>query len=138
MTDVEKLVQQWLAQSALAATSLTRTDGGVNVFRAMPNKAPLPSIVLSRVGGAPPARVTLPQDNARISFACWAASRDEAAGLAAQLVDELGALGETGGWGPTVTGHLSAAEVLSLVWVPDPASDTPRYVVDAIVTAITG
>lgn len=135
-SDVETLVQRWL-KTTTVAPHLTRTDGGINIFKAMPKAAPLPSMVLTRVGGAPARRSDLGEDVARISCECWAASRDVAASVAMSLVAELETLAPAGGFvdGPA---RLAAAETLSWLWLPDPASDTPRYVVDALVTAVTG
>lgn len=136
-SDVETLVQRWLKGKDLAVMHLTRPDGGINIFKAMPKASPLPSIVLTRVGGAPARRSDLPEDVARISFDCWAASRDVAVDMSMRLVDELESLAPLGGFadGP---GRLVAAETVSWIWLPDPTSDTPRYVVDALVTAFTG
>lgn len=133
--DVEGLVQRWLQGTALAA-DLTRPGGGVNIFKAMPKAAPLPSIVLSRVGGAPARGSDVPEDIARISFDCWAASRGQANAISLGLVFLLEELAPTGGY---VEGgsRLAVAETVSWLWLPDPASDTPRYVVDALITAVT-
>jgi hypothetical protein len=134
--DLESLVQNWLKLTDLALL-LTRPDGGVNVFKAMPNKAPLPAIVLSRVGGAPLRHKDVPEDVGRISFDCWGQSRDDAIEISMTLVAELENLAYLGGF---VDGNarLCAAETLSWLWLPDRASDNPRYVVDANMTAITG
>ena len=134
--DVESLTQSWLKTSDLAAV-LTRTDGGISVFKGAPNKMPLPSIVLSRVGGAPAAGKDVPEDIARISFDCWAKTRDDAIQVSLALVGELESLALTGGYsgGGSI---LAVAETVSWIWLPDKNSDTPRYVVDALITAITG
>lgn len=136
-TDVETLVQRWLKASALAAVYLTRPDGGISIYKAMPKASPLPSIVLTRVGGAPAPHSDVGEDVARISFDCWAASREVAVDLAMILAGELEMLAPMGGYVDGLS-RLAVAEVVSWIWLPDPASDTSRYVVDALVTAITG
>lgn len=135
--DVEGLVQRWLLGTTLAAT-LTRPDGGVSIFRAMPKSSPLPSIVLSRVGGAPARGSDVPADVARISFDCWAASRAVAVALSMDLVFLLEELGPVADGYVEGDARLAVAETVSWLWMPGPDSDTPRYVVDALITAITG
>lgn len=136
-TDVETLTVTWLKTRGLATMYLTRTDGGINVFKAMPKASPLPSIVLSRVGGGPRRRSDVPEDVARISFNCWAATRDAAVDISLMLVDDLETLGPFGGFTDGAS-RLVAAETVSWIWLPDPEGDTPRYVVDALVSAVTG
>lgn len=134
--NLESLVQDWLKGSDLGVM-LTRIDGGISVFQAMPNKAPLPSLVLSRVGGAPSARSDFPQDVGRVSFDCWGNSRGEAYDVSRILMDLIEDLAPTGGY-TSGHGRLMAAESVSWIWLADKASDTPRYVVDALFTAFTG
>lgn len=133
--DVENIVKAWANTTPLVA-ELTRTGGGVSIFLAMPIGAPLPALILSRVGGAPAPRKDLPEDRARISFTCWAASRAQAFRIARILVEELESLSRTGGWtsGNTL---LAAAVTLTVRWLPDPDSDTPRYIVDALITTVS-
>ena len=132
--DAETLVQQWLLTTTLAGLTL-RPDGGSSIFKAMPPGAPLPSIVLSRVGGGPAERVDMPQDVARMSFDCWGASRADAINLATALAWHLETLAPNGGY-TDGTARLAVAETIAIVWLADKASDTPRYVVDALVTVI--
>lgn len=135
-TNTEALVIEWLKVTEDVASLVTRPDGAVSIFRAMPKAAPLPSIVLSRVGGAPERGSDVPTDVARISFDCWAASRDYAIEVSLSLVSVLEDLAPTGGY-LSGSSRLMVAETLSWVWLPDPVADTPRYVVDALITAVT-
>jgi hypothetical protein len=133
--DIETLVQNWLGYTSVAAL-VRRTDGGLNIYQAMPNSSPLPAVVLSRVGGAPSRRSNVPTDTARISFDCWAATRAEAREIAAAVVAESQNLSEYGGFTlpPNI---LYVGEVTTFLWLPDRNSDTARYVVDVLFTAIT-
>lgn len=134
--DVETLIQTWLKTTYLVPL-LTRPGGGINIFKAMPTGAPLPSVVLSRVGGAPARGVDMPEDVARISFDCWAQNREQAVGLSLTLVSVLEELAPSGGY-TDGSGRLAVAETVSWVWLADKSSDTPRYIVDALITAIPG
>jgi hypothetical protein len=88
------------------------------------------------VGGAPRRRKDLPEDMPRVSFDCWGNSRAEAAGIAEALIGEIESLGPAGGYVHDGL-HLYAAEVATWLWLPDPNTDTPRYVVDALFTTVT-
>lgn len=134
--DAETLVQDWLKSTTVAAL-VTRTGGGVNIFQAMPNASPIPSVVLTRVGGAPALRSDLIEDVARISFDCWANSRTACVALSIAIVTACENLAQQGGF-VNEKGRLAVAETVSWLWLPDKASDTPRYVVDALFTAIPG
>lgn len=134
--DTETLIRDWLTSTAVAAL-VTRGDGGISIFKAMPLGAPIPSVVLSRVGGGPKAGSDMGEDIARISFACWAGDRNSAVQLSRELVAACENLAPQGGYA-TVSARLAAAEVVSWMWLPDPASDVPRYVVDALFTTIPG
>lgn len=135
-TDAESVAAAWLATTQVAPL-VTRPDGGLSIYKAMPTGAPLPAVVLSRVGGAPRPQSDVPEDLVRLSFDCWGRSRSESVTVAAALVAACEGLGEAGGY-VADTGRLAAAEVVSWVWAPDPRSDTPRYVVDALFSAVVG
>lgn len=133
--DTENVVKAWLATTDVAPL-VARADGGLSIFLAMPRTPVMPSVVLTRVGGGPVYRKDIAEDRARISFTCWGTSRASAGVVCRNLVAACDALARTGGWesGPTL---LGAAEVINVMWLPDPDSDTPRYIVDALVTTIT-
>jgi hypothetical protein len=133
--DIEGLVKTWLGFTAVAAL-VRRTDGGLNIFEAMPLSAPLPSVVLSRISGSADPRSDVPVDTARIQFDCWAATRTEAKKIAAALAAEAVNLSEHGGF-KLGADRLFVAEIVGWVWLPDRQSDTARYVVDATFTALT-
>lgn len=131
--DVENLAKTWSLTTDVAP--LVARPGGFNIYLAMPALSPLPAVVISRVGGGPARRKDLPEEVSRISFSCWAASRAQAGEISRVLVGELETLARTGGWESAGT-ILAAGEVVSVIWLPDPDSDTPRYIVDALVTTV--
>ena len=133
--DVEALTKAW-ALSSTVAPLLTRTDGGVSIYLSMPASAPIPALTMTRVGGAPRRRQDLPVDYARMRFSCWGRSRQQAGDIARALVAELESLGHTDGF-DNGDARLTAAEVINLFWLPDPESDTARYVVDALIAAVS-
>jgi hypothetical protein len=133
--DAETLVKAWLATTPVAPL-VTRPDAGLSIFLAMPTSAPLPAVVLSRVGGAPRAAKDIPEDAARISMHCWAKTRTAASAMASKVVAACESLARDGRY-TSGTSHLVAATVISVVWLPDPEADLPRYVVDALFTVVT-
>lgn len=122
--DAEDIAKAWLLTTTVAPLVNNK------IFMAMPTGAPLPSVILSRVGGAPPAGSDVPYDLARISFDCFASTRPQVKEIAKTLVSELESVAYTGPF-DTPAGRLETAEVVSWLWFPDPVSDTPRYIVDA-------
>jgi hypothetical protein len=132
--DVEVLVKSWLATTPVAAL-VPRAGGGFHIYQAMPIGAPLPSVIVSRVGGAPARRSDVPADVARISMDIFAASRPLAVAIAQTLVAAVENLAQTGAY-VTGSSRLEAGEVVSWIWLPDPTSDTARYVVDGLFTAV--
>lgn len=131
--NVETLTRSWLAGTSVG-TLVQRSGGGTNVFLAMPTSSPLPAVVVSRVGGGPTSS-ELPEDVSRLSFQCWGTSRPQVSDIAYALMGELDSLSRLGGY-TSGNATLAAAEVLSLLWLPDPESDTARYVVDALMTSV--
>lgn len=134
--DVENALKTWVAGTGVGPL-VTRPDLGKNVYLAMPASSPLPAVVITRIGGGPTPRKELPEDRARISFDLWGRSRAECAAILARLLSELDWLGVGGG---AVVGDVTllTAEILSVRWLPDPDSDTPRHVVDALITTLAG
>lgn len=132
--NTEETVKKWLTGTSVAAL-VTRADGGINVFNAMPKGAPLPAVVLFQVSGGPSARKDLPEQSVRIQFDCWALSRSQGADIALSIVSELDLLQRS--VGPIIDGvYLAATSVPNVRWLPDPESDTPRYIVDALITTV--
>jgi hypothetical protein len=135
--DVAGAVNEWLATTSVAALVTRASDGGLSIWQAMPTDAPLPSVVTSRVGGGPTPGSDLPEDTARISHQCWGSARSQARALAIALVGEAESLARNGTGFTAADGTvLMAAEVLLMMWLPDPDSDTPRYIVDAVYVAL--
>jgi hypothetical protein len=133
--DAEALAKAWALSTSLAPL-LTRTGGGVSIFLAMPTSAPIPALVLHRAGGAPRARKDLPEDAARIQFDCWGNTRAQAGEICRTLVAELESIARSGGFSDG-DARLAAAEVTSVFWLPDEQSDTPRYIVDALLITLS-
>lgn len=132
---VEAAVRDWLKTTDVAPL-VTRANGTIDIYRAMPKSAPNPVIVLTLVGGGPFPRADLPATRYRISFDVLGRSLDEANQIAMALVGELVWLGQADA-GEVVGGvYLGAADVLNVRWQPDPESDTPRYIVDALITTV--
>lgn len=134
-TDSELLVITWLKVSPLAAL-LTRPDGGINIFQAMPLGAPKPIVIAKRVGGAIPRRSDIPYERARISFDCRDTTRTGTWAIAGLLIGQLNNLGELGGFHDPAIGTLFDCEHLSTRWLPDRESDEPRYIVDGLFTVL--
>lgn len=133
--DAEAVVVEWTLTTAVVPL-ITRSGGGVNLFRAMPVGAPLPALIVSRVGGGPRTRSDVPEDVARMSYQCWAAKRSDAAAIAVAVVSACDSLSQLGGFVAANGARLVAAEVLTWFWSPDPESDTPRFVVDALFSTV--
>lgn len=133
--EIESLVKAWLGYTSVAAL-VRRPDGGLNIWTAMPLSAPLPAIILKRIGGSPPARSDQLLDRARISIDCWAADRAAARQIAGAVAAEAVSLSERGGFtlGAEI---LYVAEIAGWLWLPDPQADTPRYVIDGFFYAAT-
>jgi hypothetical protein len=125
----EVTVAEWLATTTVAPLVSSA------IFNAMPKGAPLPAVVLFQVTGGPAVAKDLPEQQARIQFDCWAAKRSEARNVALQLASELDNLQREGG--VVVSGvYLAATSVPTIRWLPDPDSDTPRYILDALITTV--
>lgn len=113
--DVESAVRAWTREA------LPSLNGGA--FFGFSNDAPLPQVVLSRIGG--------PDDRCLVQLDCWAETKAASAQLAADLATALDGL-DRFTHQQTV---LHGARVESVRWQPDQESDTPRHVVEATFTA---
>lgn len=125
----EDLVMQWLR------TTTAYTLASNHAYLAMPYNAPLPSIIMTRMGGAPISKSHVPTDLVRISFSCWSEKRPTAIAISQALVSEIEDLGQKQ---PFVNseGILEVGEVISHRFLPDANSDKPRYVIDALFTIV--
>lgn len=132
--NTETTVKLWLIGTSVAAL-VTRPDGGISIYNAMPTAAPIPAVVLQQVSGGPSALKDLPEQQVRIQFDCWGTTRTEASNIAQTLSSELDQLART--VGPVINGvYLGATSVPQTRWLPDPDSDTPRYIVDALIVTV--
>lgn len=113
--DVEGAVRAW------AREQLPGLDG--RVFFGVNNAVPDPQVVLHRVAGT--------DADCLIQFDVWAASKAQAASIAAALATAADALSRFTADGVLLHGAL----VESVRWQPDEESDAPRYVVEVTFTA---
>jgi hypothetical protein len=126
--DIELMCRDWLRAGPVGALT-------TNIFQSMPASSPVPSVIGQRVGGAPMRNEDLPADRSRMSWDCWHTNRPDCYALSAAVITEIENLSQTGGY-KTFTGLLLVGEVIGWHWLPDPASDTPRYIVDALMVAV--
>lgn len=131
---IEQAVKTWLAGTDVAAL-VQRSPGVYSIYLVMPLAAPVPAVTITLAGGGPQPRADLPECRYRLSFNCWGTTRDEASLIARTL---MGALVDLADPGVVVGGvYLGGAEILNMSWLPDPDSDTPRYIVDALIATVT-
>lgn len=122
LPDVEDLAKAWLLTTSVAALVTNK------IFLATPKGSPLPCVTLSRVGGGL-TNNDQPTDSARIRFQCFAAGRPQAKAIAKALVSEADSLALNGGYTAS-DGKLQVAEVVLNMYLADPVSDTPKYIID--------
>lgn len=132
---VDVAVKMWLLSGPVAALTL-QPSGQYAIHMAMPKSSPVPAVIVNLVSGGPLSRADLPVTRYRIAFDCWAKTRDAASLIARTIIDQLEqiSIGSTGVIAAGV--WLGAAESISMRWLPDPESDTPRYIVDALITTV--
>lgn len=134
--DVEGALRTWLRADA-PLTALV----GARVFFGVPRKATdssYPLVTVQRVGGGQDLS-EVPIDRALIQFDVWGTDAESGGKARAwAVVNALRSRLETMRDRTVLNPEVDAfgAEVLSVVWSPDPADDRPRYSVTAEVTAI--
>lgn len=133
--DTETLIKTWLLGTTVAPM-VKRADGGYSIYNGMPPASPNPAVIAWQVDGGPAARKDIPEQETRIQFDCWGKSRAEAGLIARTLMAELENVARTGG---RIIGgvYFGTASVSNMRWLPEPDSDTPRYIVDALITTVT-
>jgi hypothetical protein len=133
--DTEAIIKTWLLDTEVAPL-LQRPDGNFSIYNAMPAKSPIPALIAWQVSGGPAPRKDLPEQQVRMQFDCWGKTRAQAGDIARTLIAELEDCARTGG--RVINGtYLGAAATTSMRWLPEPDSDTPRYIVDALITTVT-
>lgn len=133
--DTEAIVKSWLLSTSVAPL-LYRDDGGYSIYNAMPAKSPLPALVFWQLSGSPRPRKDLPEQQAHLQFDAWGTTRQQAGDIARALVAEIENLARTGG--TVINGtYLGCGSVQMMRWLPEPDSDTPRYVIGALITTVT-
>lgn len=116
--DVEGAVRTW--------ARATLTPLANRIFFGYSEASAQPQIVLQRIGG--------PDDACLIQFDVWAASKAAAAVEAAKLATALDALSR---YTAFATVLLLGARVDSIRWLPDAETDSPRYIVEATIMAVS-
>jgi hypothetical protein len=109
--DVESAVRQWAR------------DAGFTAFFGTNNNGTFPQVIVQRIAG--------PDDNVLIQFDVWGgagAGKKQAADEAARLASALTGLASFDHDGV----RLHDATWTSTRWLPDPVSDRPRYIVEAV------
>jgi hypothetical protein len=109
--DVDLAVRAWL-----------RDVLNVPVFFGVNNDGTFPQIVVMRIAG--------PDDAVRYQFDVWGGTKDQAAAAAADLASELSRCRHD-----TADVRLHGASWATTRWFPDPDTDRPRYVVEAVIAA---
>lgn len=131
-----------------AVRALLRADTGVaalvgqRVFFGVPKNAKaddFPLVTVARVGGSQEPGPT-PVDNALVQVECWgtftAGGNGDKAAATALLNAVRSALDVTQPVTPTTGQTILGADSGTVVWLPDPDTDRPRYVLTAEVSAI--
>lgn len=134
--DVETLVKTWLRQTGVAALVPLPDGSGPAIFNAMPKGAPEPAIICRLISGGPTSRNDIPVAEYRFSFSITAASKAQAADIAYALIETGEDLARNGSYSDGIT-TLFSGRILAVRWQPDPDSDTPRYIVDALITTVS-
>lgn len=133
--DTELVIKTFLLGTGVAPL-VRRADGGYSIYNAMPPAAPIPAVIAFQVSGGPESSKDIPEQRTLIQFDCWGKTRQQAGDIARLLMSELEWLGRTGG--KIIGGvYLGTATVNNMRWLPEPDSDTPRYIVDALITTVT-
>ena len=109
--DVDLAVRDWLRDVLTIPAFFGVNNGGT-----------FPQIVVMRLGGIDAA--------ARYQFDVWGGTKDAAAAAAAALATEL-----NGCRHDTADVRLHGADWTTTRWFPDPETDRPRYIIEAVVTA---
>lgn len=127
--DVEGALRSWLrTHPLLVGGAEGHVDG--RVFFAVPTSVSYPLITVSRIGGGPQEGLA-PLDDARLSMRVYGQTKSSAQKVTNRLVTALQQI-EAEPLNGSVFGH--GARVDSQLWLPDPADDCPRYIVDATIT----
>lgn len=140
MPDVEGGVRTFLRAQA-GVTAIV----GQRVFFGIPKNADentFPLVVVSRVGGGDDPEGEAPVDNALMQIDCWGGIDTSGNGKKAQAVALVNAVRDAlfavrGRTALSSTVDAAGIVVQSVVWLPDPSNDRPRYSLTAEVTAIS-
>jgi hypothetical protein len=124
--DVEGRVRAWARANAFVVAEV-----GTRTFFGFPDGADLPLLTLRRVGGGTDDGEA-PIDSARISFECWGRTKQEAAAAAAAVKSAAESLPAGTPMGADAICYGASVELD--LWLPEPKTDRPRYVVDVVFT----
>jgi hypothetical protein len=138
LPDVEGAMRTWL-RTIPAVTAVVAQ----RVFFGVPKaavEATFPLVVVQRVGGGDDASEA-PIDVALIQLDCWGSLGANGIGDKASATRLCNAVRSAcrSFWGPQLVPGVDAAgiTVQSVIWLPDPANDRPRYSLTVEVAAIS-
>lgn len=124
--DVEGGVRTWARANARITGQV-----GARTFFGVPDGGQLPLVTLKRAGGASDEGEA-PLDVALISFECWGRTKQEAAAVAAAVKSAAESVAAGTPMGAEMTCYGASVELD--LWLPDPRTDRPRYLVDVAFT----
>lgn len=126
-TDVEGAMRTWLRRQPLVKAQV-----GGRIFFGMPDDgaAAFPLVTLARIGGKPQTGLA-PLEDVRLTLTVWAGSKRTAIEVVRSICTSLQGMASEA-LDAEVVGY--GAVVDSVLWLPDPDDNTPRYVVDTTVT----
>ncbi len=133
---MENVLKTWMINTPTAQNRLKRLDGGISVYLSMPTANPNPAVLLGLSGGGPMRRKDLPQTSQRFQIDVIGKTRDMACQITLGLIRDMDEIPWQTMYVHNGT-YLMSAVVDSMRWLPDPDSDVPRYVIDALVTTVT-
>lgn len=131
-----------LTRDHLKATAAVSAIVGSRVFFGIPKKAietTFPLVVVARVGGGQDPGEA-PLDLPLLQIDCWGSLNSAGDGLKAActaLVNAVRSSLEAMGTETRVAGHEVGVNVESVLWLPDPDNQRPRYSITAEVAAIS-
>lgn len=133
--DVEGAYRDWLRAQPEMVTLV-----GQRVFlglpeRAMGNEASFPCVTVFKISSVSQSSGEVILDSARLQFDCWGPLKKRSAATAVMLAVKN--LLNSVTRGTVLRSGIRAAETYGItdLWFPDPRTDRPRYIVDAVCMA---
>lgn len=126
MPDTEAALRSWLREYQPLNTLIEK-----RVFFGVPKGTTAYPLVTMKLVSNTTQRTDANIFDSRISFDCWAATKNIAFQVAQLLVQALDEIRMTR-LNSQVIGYGCSG--INVVWYADPADDTPRYIVDCVVS----